>query len=214
MTQDGIPPLDDAKRRAIGRKHLAKALIKAIPKVGDIINEMVFERAKSEADAQDKAKIDAILHTLVSQGEAQNTDLGDLLLRVDQQSFQMQEVKDALIALAHYFLDQTDTTTTAQIETATQRALPGYTPGDTQSDVVGTLDRYTLRKAMEKGLTPPQLQVLLRDIPGATDWVPASAAKAEQISSLLEWAESDDGPGLDKIYAYVKREYDRFEVYP
>jgi hypothetical protein len=210
MQQNGIP-LDDAQIRAIGRIHLAKALLKAIPKVGDIINEMVFERAKTEANAQDKAMLDSALSSILSNQSAQNTDLGDLLNRVDQQSFQMQQVGETVAMLARYFQGRADEITTQQVEAAAVRALPGYTPGDTN---IGTLDRYALSKAIEEGLEPSQLQTVIDEIPRARKKIPPGLDLEQQTSKLLNWAECIDGPGLDKIYSYIKRRYANFQVHP
>lgn len=213
MAEDATT-LSEAERDKIGREHLAKALTKEIPLVGNVIAEMVFETAKSEASAQDKAKLYGLLNELKSNQGAADTDLGDILRKLEAQKFEMQELRAAITAFAAYLQGQATAGTVKQVEIAAERALPGYRAGATHSDVIGTLDRSTLRKAMEKGLTPVQLNTVISETPGANDYVSFNTGKDQRITELLDWAESITGPGLNGLFTYIKRQYDSFTLHP
>jgi hypothetical protein len=198
----------------IAKQHLMKALVKAIPYVGDTINEVVFETAKEEASARDKERLRDTLKVIRRAQQSQDTDIGDVLVRLETLTDLTQQTQQAILAFAAYLRGNADAATSNKVETALTRTLPGYEPGQAITDEVGVLDSYTLNRAMESGLTPEMLDQIIRDIPGAGNYVRTGGDKTPTIGKLLEWAESVEGPGLNGVFKYIKRRYENFTLNP
>jgi hypothetical protein len=214
MPNDAPSDEEQAKRARIGREHLTKALVKALPVVGDVVNEMVFETRKDEASAKDKEKLTAALNAIQSQQVGATTDLGDVLNKLDLQQFEMQALRTAIVEFTTYVQGSADEATISRVEAAAIRALPGYSPGADTSGEIGTLDQFTLRTAIGRQLQPAEWEIVLSDIPGGAQAVYGASGMQLQIAKLLTWAAGASGPGLNRIYTYIKRAYPSFTLPP
>ena len=182
------------------REHLIRELTKEIPLIGKILEAMTFGVSDDIKKKEDKAKIYGILN-------AASTDLGDILKQLQAQQSISAQMNEAITTLVRYVQGPADARAVIRVEEAVlhnTQLIPASMDSVASYLSKTPIDRYTLND-MLKGMIDIQIDEVIGDVPEAKDYVRTEAAKARKIQDLLDWAEGDDGPTLNGLYAYVQR---------
>src|SRR5579871_3029733 len=102
-----------------------KGVTKSIPVVGGLLEEAIFGTMQAEQAAQEAEKLKTALISIQGQLQAQDTDLGDVLNRLEQQVAFADQTRDFMRALQAFLTDQQHGLP-AQLDQAFDRLIQRY----------------------------------------------------------------------------------------
>lgn len=201
------PPSGDA----ILIKKVAEALIENIPVAGKLINALVFEKDKALADAAGKQLLAEQLQRIEESQQTQNTDLGDVLLKIGTLEELTQGLQNATLLLARFVQGTAAPEQIATVRAAMQ-VVPELLPLLPDASKV-PVERDTLETAIRGQLSNIQLNALVGSLANASENVSEDATKLTKVTQLLDFAPTADGPGLAGLLAVIQKRHPGFR-YP
>jgi hypothetical protein len=144
MSQD----LPTPQQQQTMRLHLMKGVTKSVPFVGGLLEEATFGTMQSEQAAQEAEKLKTALVSIQGQLQAQDTDLGDVLNRLEQQAAFRDETQ-ALLRSLQAFLTDDKHGLSAQLDQAFDRLIQRYAGSQTAA----TADAGRVQQQIEAAVT-------------------------------------------------------------
>jgi hypothetical protein len=74
------------------------------------------------------------------------------------------------------------------------------------------IDRFDLFKALQNQLNDEQLNRVISGIPGAKKNIPFNVSMSAKITSLIDWSETVEGPGLERLLSMVVTYFPDFRL--
>ena len=157
-------------------KNLASGGVSIIPVVGPLIKAAIFDTL-NEVDAKaEAAKVDTALAIL----QNQSANIAELLERLTTTAGFRDETKILVDNLGAVMRDAE----TAPVPELLEQSVISF--------------RISLVQQLN-GATNASLGQLVTALPGASSNVASQAIKLERVNQLIEWVESNTGPGLDQL---------------
>ena len=161
-------------------KNLASGGVAIVPVVGPLLKAAIFDTF-NEIDAKEEAaKVDSTLADIQSSIQGQSADIAELLERLNTAAGFRDETKTRVDDLGAVMRDAE----TAPVSELLAQAVINF--------------RISLIEQLN-GATNASLGQLVTALPGASSNVADRANKLERVNQLIEWAESNTGPGLDQL---------------
>ncbi len=209
--------------------HLAKGLTKSLPLVGGVLEETIFDTMKDEQAAQEAEKLKTALASIQGQLHSQDTDMGDVLKRLEQQGIFTNETLASIQSLAN-FLNDDQNGLPAKLDEALERLVqrhigaqatgmedanqvqkqieaavtfaPASGPATAQSGL--SVDRDAFLDALAQ-LADIDIDKIILRLPGARGHVAVRVPVEERVIQLVTWAESVGGPpgrleAVDRVF--------------
>ncbi len=161
-------------------KNLASGGVSIIPVIGPFIKAAIFDTL-NEIDARaEAAKVDSTLAGIQSSLQDQSADIAEVIDRLNAGAGFRDETK-ALVDNLGAVMRNAET---ALVSELLEQAVINF--------------RISLIEQLNQASTP-SLGQLVTALPGASSNVADRANKLERVNQLIEWAESNTGPGLDQL---------------
>ena len=161
-------------------KNLASGGVAIIPVIGPFIKAAIFDTL-NEIDAKaEAAKVDSTLADIQSSLQGQSADIAELLDRLNEAAGFRDETKTLVDDLGAVMRDAE----TAPVSELLEQSVISF--------------RISLIEQLN-GTSNAGLNQLITALPGASSNVANQANKLDRVNQLIEWAESNTGPGMDQL---------------
>jgi hypothetical protein len=196
------------------RKQLVRALIKAIPHLGPMLDDMTYGVQEKAAGKLERDQMNAAIADLVANQNASATDLGDILVRLDKLASGNNELSDTLSSMSRVLFGEAEQSDTSRVQAVLSRVTPEPIVLPAEAATPREPDAHIFRAMLRTQLTQEMLSTLVRDYPGASDWIYHGQGRMPLASGLVECANSAAGRGLLDLYKFVREEVPGFSLDP